>query len=158
MNEKLKQIERVQKFRETRERMSEALVAIASTRLRETDQLLGELKNAELVMARESIRAIEMGERPEWTMSHMLREPFRLDGDRFEEERKEREQEKLAAQQELKSRRIETEQAVALRRDARTVLQIEKEHRTQIESLDRFLARRRWNSGRVRVRALIEGA
>jgi len=158
MKEKLRQIERVRQLRETMQRMSEASVTIASARLRETEQLLTELKSAELVMALESIRAIETGERPAWTMSQTLRESFRLDSDRFEKERKEREEAKLTTQQELKCRRIETEQAVALRRDAMVMMQMEEEHRTQTESADRFLARRQWNSGRVRVRALIEEA
>jgi len=157
MKDKLRQIERLCQLRETRERMSEALVAIASARLRETEQLLTELKAVELGMARASIRSIEAGERPEWTMSQTLREAFMLDGSRLQEECMRREEEKLAAQKELKSRRIETEQAVSLRRDAKAALQIEEEHRTQTESLDSFLARRQWRSGRIRVRALIEG-
>jgi hypothetical protein len=158
MKEKLRQIERVRQLRETRERRSEASVSVATAKLREAEQLLAELKDAEHIVARESSRAMEAGERSEWMLSLTLRKVFELDLDRFEKERREREEVMLAARRELQDRRIETEQTVALRRDARLALQREEEHRAQAESVDRFLARRRWSSERLRVRSLIEGA
>jgi len=158
MKEKLRQIERVRQLRETRERMSEASVALATRQLHEAESSLEKLGKAERAMARESIRAIETGERLEWAIALTLRKALMQDGDRFEKERRELEEAMLDAQQELKARRIETEQAVALKRDAKAALQMEEEHHTQVESMDRFLARNRWSSGRVRVRSLIEGA
>jgi hypothetical protein len=157
MKEKLRQIERVRQLRETRERMSEASVALATTRLHEAEMSLAKLREAERGMARESIRAIERGERSEWTMSLTLRKALGQDSDRFEKERRKLEEAMMSAQRELKTRRIETEQAVALRRDVRVALQMEEEHRAQVESMDRFLARSRWSSARVCVRSLIEG-
>ncbi len=157
MKEKLRQIERVRQLRETRERMSEASVAVATAKLREAVQSLAELKNAELIVARESMRAMEAGESPEWTMSLTLRKAFGWDVGRFEKERRECEEAMLAARRELQDRRIETEQTVALRRDARAALQREEEHRAQTESVDHFSARKRWSSERLRVRSLIEG-
>ena len=158
MREKLRQIERVRQLRETLERMSEASVALAAVKLHEVEQSLTKLKDAERAMACESMRAIETGERSGWAIALILRKSLELDGDRFEKKHRELEEAMLAAQQELKTRRIETEQAVALGRDVGVALQMEEEHRAQVESVDRFLARSRWNSGRIRVRSLIEAA
>ena len=156
MREKLRQLERLKRLREIRERLSEASVAVAVGRLREAEQRLMEAKEAELAGARETIRAMEGGERAEWTLSLALRKAFRRDCARYEMECGERAVEVKAAREVLRACRIETEQAAVLQREAQEALAMEEERRAQAASADRFLARSRWEAGRAGVKSLIE--
>jgi hypothetical protein len=158
MSDRLRQMERLKRVRETRERLDEASVARAAAQLYESEARLMELKEAELVGAREAMRVLEEGEHGEWTMSLALRKAFGLDCERVAKEREERCEGLADAQRALRASRVETEQAVVLHRDVRAALLMEEERRMQTETVDRFLARRRWSLERVRVKSLIEVA
>ena len=156
MKAKLRQMERVRNMRATRERLSEASLAIASAKLREAEQRLADAREAELVGARDAVLAMDAGERLEWAMSLALRKAFGLDCERMEKERGQCDEELQDARSVLRTRRIEAEQATVLHRDVREALSMEEERRTQAEGVDRFLARGRWGSGRGGVNSLIE--
>ncbi len=158
MREKLRQMERLLQVREARERLNEVSAARAAAHLREAETRLSKLKEAGLVGAREAMLAMEAGERAEWTISLSLCKAFGLDCECVEKERLERREGLARAQRLLKESRIETEQAAVLHRDVRDVLLAEQDRRAQTETADRFLARNRWSSERMRVRSLIETA
>jgi hypothetical protein len=156
VREKLRQMERVRQVRATRERLSEASLAIATAKLREAEQRLEQAKEAEMSGARDAMLAVDAGDQSEWAMSLALRKAFGMDCTRMMKEHGQREEDRLAAQGELRARKIETEQAAVLHRDVRGVLLAEEDRRTQTESTDRFLARGRWSSARESVKFLIE--
>jgi hypothetical protein len=156
MNYKLRQLERVKRMREARERLSEVSLAVAATKLHDAEQRLSHASEAEIIGAQETVCALEAGEKH--SMSLALREAFGMDRERYETERSERKEEKQQAQVILRARRIESEQAILLHRDMRSMLSEQEERRAQTETVDRFLARSRWNSAKVRVRSLSEAA
>ncbi len=156
MSEKLRQMERLKQVRKTRERLDEASVARAAARLREVETRLSALQEAELMKARAAICAMEAGERTQWAPLQAVRVAFGLDCQRVEKEQAECSEELATAQKALRQSRIHTEQAAALYQNVRDALLQEEERRTQTETVDRFLARSRWNMECVRVRSLIE--
>jgi hypothetical protein len=158
MKAKLRQMGRVRNVRATRERLSEASLAIASVKLREAEHRLAEAKESELAGARDAALAMDAGERLEWAMSLALQKAFGLDCERMEKERGQCEEELQDARDVLRTRRIETEQATVLHRNVREALLMEEERRAQAEGVDRFLARGRWGSARGSVNSLIEAA
>jgi len=158
MSEKLRQMERLRRVRETRERLDEAAVARVSAKLHKVETRLSELQKAERAGACAVMCAMEAGRRTEWKMPLALRDAFQLDCERAERERVECIEGLAQAQELLLASRIHREQAALLYRDVRDALLEEEERRTQTETVDRFLARRRWRSDRLRVRSLIEVA
>jgi len=156
MREKLRQMDRVKHVRATRERLSEASLAIATAKLREAEKRLAEARDAETSGAQDAILAMDSGEPDEWAMSLALRKAFGMDCERVAKELKQREEDRATAHGELRTRKVETEQAAVLHRDVREALLVEEERRAQAESADRFLARGRWSSARESVKFLIE--
>jgi hypothetical protein len=148
-------MERVKKFRETRERMGEASLAAAAAKLQEAERGLARAREAELGGARDVVRAMEDGER---AMSLALREAFGLDCEWYEQERLRREETMRLAREMLRERRIESEQVAVLHQKMREEMQREEERRAEAEGVDRFLARGRWSAAKAHVRALTETA
>lgn len=156
MRQKLRQMERVKRMREARERLSEVFLAAATTKLHDAEQRLSYARETEMVSVQETMRALEVGEHR--SMSLALREAFGVDCERQETERSERDEEKHQAQAVLRVRRVESEQAALLHHDIRSELMEQEERRAQTETADCFLARSRWSSAKVRVRSLSEAA
>jgi hypothetical protein len=154
MNYKVRQLERVKRMREARERLSEISLTVAATKLHDAEQRLSHAREAEMIGAQEITRALEVGEKHSMSMS--LREAFGMDRERYETARSERAEEKEQAQTILRARRVESEQAALLHRDMHSELLQLEERRAQTETVDRFLARSRWGSAKVRVRSLSE--
>ena len=154
MTDTLRQMERVKQFRETRERMSQGSLAVATATLREAELRLEQLRRAEA----------DEGERfgcdvsQNHAMTAAMRQAFGMDMRRQSAERQLHVVKVAEAQSELRARRIESEQMVALCKKEHEAALVEVERRSQTETVDRFLARSRWSSAKVRVRNLTVAA
>jgi len=156
MTEKLKQLARLMEVRKTRERLSEAAVAMAVGKLYAVEQRLATAKQREANDAEEMRRAMVVGERPEWMEALALSAVDGRDRVRCEAERRERLAAVEVARGLLRVHRTEAEQVVVLRRDALDAIAVEEARRAQAESDDRFLARGRWLALREGVKTLMD--
>jgi hypothetical protein len=155
VNDELRQLGRLKRLREAKERMCEAGVAREVGRLREAEARLKAVVDAEAAAVVEAQHALNDGMRGEWMLALAVREaeakcqPFLMKvcaecGAAVD-----------AAKKVLRVSRIETEQVSALERELRAVMELEQGRRTQAESDDRFAARGHWRAS-LRVKLLTE--
>ncbi|MEO6923356.1 MAG: hypothetical protein ABI142_05975 [Bryocella sp.] len=155
MNETLRQMERVKQVRAMQERMSEATLAVAAAGLHAVEK---ELRVAQTVREEIAAEGAEMWSREAKAMSSGLRRAFGMDCERYEQERLRRLGSVQEAESALRLRRIDSERSAVICAEARAVAMQEAERRAQAETVDRFLARSRWSSAKIRVRTLSEAA
>jgi Tfp pilus assembly protein PilX len=156
VNERMKWMERAKDFRASRERAGEMALASANAAVREAEQKLAQARAAETIVATEAMKAMERGDRAGRAMSSGLRKAFGLDREHRQMVTFETMEVARDAEEALKVRRLESEQAVTLHKQARQVVMEDAAKKEQAEMVERFLARSRWSSAKIRVKSLSE--
>ena len=151
MKDKIRQLERLERLREARERLQQAMYVRARTRVATRDREIVACVAARDKALEQGLAGLVRGERDPWQTGRQVAALAEVVAQRLQQERIVCEQEMNSAQLLYAQSHRAVEQARLLLGRSRAALQREEERQAQAASDDRFAARAHWLASRTSI-------